>query len=258
MPWVRIDDAFSEAGDGAEIGCLGRGLLTDLLCYCNRNLTDGYIPSAIVVRLIADADFGGRGDEVLQRLLRVKLMASDSTRDGYVIPNFHRYQPSRREVERDREQRRAGKSAAGKAGAAKRWGSTVDSTLYGKRVAQRMADAQQGARQTDSPVPGTPEDQNQDQDPALRAAPTPVENSGPAHIRTRPKEPASFQVLGAIVRDLVGQRTYTDDADLKEDLKRQCARLGLAYDADQVRKAVDSGQNQGRRVNGYGRQVVAR
>ena len=257
MPWVRIDDDFSECDDGAAIGVLGRGLLTDLLCYCNRNLTDGFVPSAIMVRHMADPDFGGRGEEVLQRLLRVELVAVDEARGGYCIPNFHKYQPSRREVERDRAQRRASKSASGKAGAAVRWGSKVDGKVDGKRVAKRIANVQRTARQTDSPVPL--EDQNQDQDPALRADDNPAgQPKTPTRIRSRPKEPASFQVLGAIVRDLVGQRTYTDDADLKEDLKRQCARLGLAYDSDQVRKAVDSGQHQVRRLNGHGRQAVGR
>jgi hypothetical protein len=213
-----------------------------------------------MVRHMADPDFGGRGEEVLQRLLRVELVALDESRGGYIIPNFHDYQPSRREVERERAQRRAGKSASGKAGARKRWGSKVDGEVDGKRVAERMANVQRTARQTDSPVPVPLEDQNQDQDPALRAAPIAVEisNPNPSRLRTRAPEQASFQVLGAIVRDLVGQRTYTDDADLKEDLKRQCARLGLAYDADHVRKAVDSGQHQVRRVNGHGRQAVVR
>lgn len=139
MPWVRIDDDFSECGDGAVIGCLGRGLLTDLLCYCNRNLTDGWVPAAIMARHMADPDFGGRGDEVVRRLLDVSLLEVDEARGGYLIPKFHKYQPSRRDVERDRAQRRAGKSAAGKAGAAKRWGSTPDGTVHGRRAAACMA-----------------------------------------------------------------------------------------------------------------------
>ena len=95
-------------------------------------------------------------------------------------------------------------------------------------------------------------DQKQDQDPGLAAGIAPcgnVEKSQGPH--RRPLESPRPTVLARLVVDLLEQ--HADDtepynqADIKEDLKRACARLGLAYHADAVRKALDAAEAQWRR-----------
>lgn len=44
MPWVRIDDHFDEHPKMSRVGPLGWGVWLAGLAYCNRNLTDGFIP----------------------------------------------------------------------------------------------------------------------------------------------------------------------------------------------------------------------
>ena len=47
MPWVRVDDHFNEHPKLAKVGPLGWGIWLAGLAYCNRNLTDGFIPLSI-------------------------------------------------------------------------------------------------------------------------------------------------------------------------------------------------------------------
>src|SRR6266496_292269 len=52
MPWVRVDDHFDEHPKFAQAGPLGMALWVTGLAYCNRNLTDGFIPWAVAQRLL--------------------------------------------------------------------------------------------------------------------------------------------------------------------------------------------------------------
>src|ERR1035437_9764866 len=45
MTWVRIDDGFPEHPKIARVGAFGAWLQLQALAYCNRNLTDGFVPS---------------------------------------------------------------------------------------------------------------------------------------------------------------------------------------------------------------------
>lgn len=47
MPWVRVDDRFNEHPKLAAVGPAGWGVWLAGLAYCNRNLTDGFIPYAV-------------------------------------------------------------------------------------------------------------------------------------------------------------------------------------------------------------------
>ena len=44
MPWVRIDDGYADHPKMAAVGPLGQALWLAGLAYCNRYLTDGFIP----------------------------------------------------------------------------------------------------------------------------------------------------------------------------------------------------------------------
>ena len=51
MPWVKIDDHFSEHPKHARVGPPGWGYWLAGLAYANRNLTDGFIPHAVAYSL---------------------------------------------------------------------------------------------------------------------------------------------------------------------------------------------------------------
>lgn len=51
--WVRIDDAMPEHPKLDAVGPYGGWLFVCSICYCSRNLTDGFIPYGVVPRLAA-------------------------------------------------------------------------------------------------------------------------------------------------------------------------------------------------------------
>lgn len=52
MPWVKVDDHFDEHPKLAKVGPLGWALWMAGLAYCNRNLTDGFIPWSVARKLV--------------------------------------------------------------------------------------------------------------------------------------------------------------------------------------------------------------
>jgi hypothetical protein len=105
MGWLRLDDAF---GDHPKvIGLSDRAFRAHVegLVYCARYLTDGQVPKA-----------KGPVPRVAVELERAGLWSS--TKRGWVIHDFLDYNPSKAEVEADREARSAQRSIAGKARAA--------------------------------------------------------------------------------------------------------------------------------------------
>lgn len=97
MPWVRIDDTFPEHPKVEMIGPLAGWLHVCALCYCNRNLTDGFIPSPRVSKL---ADIPKVSIHV-RSLIEAGLWLEED--GGYRISNYLEYQPSKAKVEADRE-----------------------------------------------------------------------------------------------------------------------------------------------------------
>lgn len=100
MPWVRIDDHFDEHPKLAAAGPLGLALWVTGLAYCNRNLTDGFIPRTVAHRLIHED--GIDSATVIARVVSCGLW--EDAEGGYRVHDYADYQPSKEEVLRDREQ----------------------------------------------------------------------------------------------------------------------------------------------------------
>lgn len=99
----------------------------------------------------------------------------------------------------------------------------------------------------------------EEQEPGLAAGPPPCgqETAEPephqarvVRLRERPPDKANAKVLTMLVASLMSQQHWEDEADLKEAAKSTCARLGLAYDADLVRRAMDGARGRHARQNG--------
>jgi hypothetical protein len=99
MPWARIDDSFHDHPKTQallhERGGIGAvGLLTLLLSYCNRHLTDGVFTLVTVRRL------GGTGAMV--NLLVTHGFVDPDGLDDYRIHDFLAYSKSREKVDEER------------------------------------------------------------------------------------------------------------------------------------------------------------
>lgn len=97
MPWVKIDDGFAEHPKVEEVGPMAGFLHVAALCYCNRNLTDGFVPSARVPKL---ADIPSVQKHV-KALVRVGMWLEED--GGYRLHDYLEYQPSKAKVEAERE-----------------------------------------------------------------------------------------------------------------------------------------------------------
>lgn len=120
MSWVRIDDGFTDHPKIARIGPIGAWIQLQALCYCNKNLTDGFVPFGIA------RSFAGRNQRVDERNrvwetgehsgMQGKDMADvdwlqllcdagvwEPVPGGYRIHDFDDYQPSKAEVLKERE-----------------------------------------------------------------------------------------------------------------------------------------------------------
>jgi hypothetical protein len=53
MPWVKVDDHFDEHPKMLKVGPIGWALWLAGLAYCNRNLTDGFIPFTAARSLVS-------------------------------------------------------------------------------------------------------------------------------------------------------------------------------------------------------------
>src|SRR5262252_3907697 len=124
MAWVRLDDEFDEHPKIARLGPFGAWLQIQALCYCNRNLTDGFLPAAtargLVAKLAAWEDDAGRiwkpsltcgmqgldADEFDWVALLVQARVWVVVPGGYQLHDFDQYQPTKAEVFAERERSR--------------------------------------------------------------------------------------------------------------------------------------------------------
>lgn len=118
MTWVRVDEEFSHHPKVLNAGPLGMAMQIAALCYCNKYLTDGFIPERVVPTLLDlrglgmrmwTGDLIGGGEDAEWGLVVEDLLSAGlwmEVPNGYVIHDFHDYQPSKDEVLELREKRK--------------------------------------------------------------------------------------------------------------------------------------------------------
>ena len=145
MPWVRIDDGFARHPKVAAAGPLAIAMQVAALCYCNREMTDGFVPRSVARTLVdwevisADGRVhqiahtcGMSGDDVTcQWVIDILVSARmwHEVEGGYQIHDYADYQATKADI----QAMQATKSEAGKRGADSRW--------HGKRIAPAIAPA---------------------------------------------------------------------------------------------------------------------
>lgn len=108
MAWARIDDNFWANPKIVGAGNEAAGVYVRGIAYCAAHLTDGVVPHSVVRLLTATRKPVGT------------LVANglwEERDDGFLIPDYLDFNPSRAEVEAKREAQREG----GRRGAAARW-----------------------------------------------------------------------------------------------------------------------------------------
>lgn len=107
MSWVRLDDGFHDDERVVAAGLSAAGLLVCGLSYMNRALTDGFLPGAIVRRLVS----GEPEPEAVVRAAVAAKLLRPTQQDGIegfeIHPDFVNLQPTRADVERARAEARA-------------------------------------------------------------------------------------------------------------------------------------------------------
>lgn len=127
MPWVRLDEDFPEHPKVEQVGPLAGWMHICAIAYCNRNLTDGFVPTRAVGRLanfdevliatpmppaITDMNEGLPVDNYSLAVDLCDAGMWERVQGGYLIHNYLEYQPSREKVEAER----AAKAEAGRKG----------------------------------------------------------------------------------------------------------------------------------------------
>lgn len=173
MPWVRTEDDAPTHTKFFLSGVAAYGWWHAGLSYCNRELTDGFIP----IRALALVFPGTHHDDILrlvEALVRERVLHTVSKgqrsgcphpncprrqahEDGYMMHDYFDYQPSRAEV---MEQRRV-RSVSGRKGGEK-------SRKTRKQVAYPVSE--HGASTGNNPVPTRP-DPSRKEEPESKAAP---------------------------------------------------------------------------------------
>lgn len=132
MAWVRIDDSFASHPKVVAAGPLAMAMQVAALCYCNRELTDGFVPRAVARTLLdwqieredgrlfdVGVTCGMQGDDVsCSWVIDVLVEAGmwEVVDGGYLIHDYLEYQPSRAQVESERASLSEKRAAAGRLG----------------------------------------------------------------------------------------------------------------------------------------------
>jgi hypothetical protein len=99
MAWTRIDDSFYDHPKAAQTSLAAIGLWTKALSYCARYLTDGFVPTLIVIdlaRLPKDEALG-----LARELVRARLWKAVADK-GFKFHDYLEYNPSAKTLKSQR------------------------------------------------------------------------------------------------------------------------------------------------------------
>jgi hypothetical protein len=177
--WAKLDTGLAQHPKVVRAAALEPRAPMLYVCgilWAQRHLTDGHVPAAMLYGLLpAPLLMGGPLEPAADALEAAGLWERNG--DGWQVHDYLEWQRSRDEVEAMREHLREVRSAAGKRGAAARWGNGKD----GKRMANGAA----SGTANEGPDPDPETDTEAEADPeAEGAAARPTR----AQARTRTRE----------------------------------------------------------------------
>jgi hypothetical protein len=195
MPWVRLAEDFAEHPRIVAAGPLAAMLQVSALCWCNRQLTDGFVPRGQVPRLVCWEGIGREVDGTFRPVTWQDVVLDlvtagiwDPVDGGWQIHDYLSYQPSRSEVLATQDRKRAAGSLGGAARAARaRQGASNGRTDVrpdagaGAAQADAQAESKHGASTVLAPGQAeTKQEGGSGQAPAqAKSKPVPVPVPGP-------------------------------------------------------------------------------
>lgn len=182
MTWTKIDDQFYDHPKVVAAGPLGVALFVCGLSYCSRHLTDGFISTTQVRRLI-DID---NPRDVAEKLVAVGLW---ERRDGgYQVHDYLEYNPSRAKVEAIRQVRmEAGREGGLRSGEARRKQAEEEGEANAKQAPSKTEAKMKAKTNSRIPIPvPVPESPSPEDSPPTAGADAP---SPPPPIKAPQSEP---------------------------------------------------------------------
>lgn len=98
MPWFRVDDAFHSHPKVMVTSPAAIGLWTIAGSWAAANLSDGFVPVYVLQRLVPD------WEQLAEELVSQRLWMR--AKGGFRFRDWDHYQPSKEEVQKDRESAR--------------------------------------------------------------------------------------------------------------------------------------------------------
>ena len=151
MTWFKVDDSFYDHPKSFDAPDCAVALWVRAGTWSARNLTEGFVPSAMLARLCGDPATAAR--ELVRRGLW------ERTRRGYQFHDWTEYQPTRAKVEEERKKN---------AERQKLWRETHKSNGHRNGVTNG---ATNGAPDPTRPLPSTKEGRGRRSPASQRAAP---------------------------------------------------------------------------------------
>jgi len=99
VTWVKLDDAIGENPKIARLSDSAFALYVTGLAYCNRNLTDGFIPSSVGLGQLRYCE--GNAVPAIRELEAGNLW--EAVDGGWMVHDYPLYQPPREQVLAERE-----------------------------------------------------------------------------------------------------------------------------------------------------------
>lgn len=127
MPWVRIDDHIDEHPKVAALSDSAFALFVTSLAYCNRNLTDGFVPNAVGLGKLRWCE--GNTIPPIRELEASGLW--EEANGGWQIHDYEDFQPSREDVLKEREAARERKAKSRKKSQPKSQGDSQEESPNG-------------------------------------------------------------------------------------------------------------------------------
>lgn len=259
MPWARLDDRLN---DDAKFRSLSDGAFRLWICglvYCQKNLTDGFIPEHEVETFKVRAKRSPCVVELCTPLVQIsKGPLWHRVETGYQMHDYLHWNDSREKVVAERA---AAKERQDRFKGKKRFRVVANAVINGVRNALHLpfetAIATETQRVSTYHVPRYVQKQEREDasaQPVDRERINRLNSLIQQHRRRRSREtddgkPAR-SVITALARDVLETHPLeTDDGELRELLKAACARANLRYDGQAVGAALEAAKAQVRRTS---------
>lgn len=124
MTWAKLDDALPDHEKILRVGPLGLALQVKAICWSSKHLTDGFLPAHVVEHFLAEFRYGlapesQLADELQERMIEAGLWEKNGD-FGYTIHDYLDYNPSKKQVMKQRREMQAKGKRGGEASAKRR------------------------------------------------------------------------------------------------------------------------------------------